>query len=108
MTHITLTATTSTLFMPLQNKTTKEVARSKAATPLLRWWPTAATFAVAMNRVVVVAVNTIFILLLRKTGRTVGRTDSRLDGRPSGVGPDRLLANGCNICHSLTCSKYQQ
>ena len=32
-----------------------------------------------MNRVDVVAVNTIFVLRLSKAGRTVGRTDSRLD-----------------------------
>ena len=50
-----------------------------------------------MNRVDVVAVNTIFALRLSKTGQTVGRTDSRLDGRSGGVGPDRLLANGRNI-----------
>ena len=38
------------------------------------------SFVVAMNRVDVVALNTIFALRLSKTGRTVGRTDSRLDG----------------------------
>ena len=38
------------------------------------------SFVVAMNRVDVVAVNTIFVLRLSKTGRTVGQTDSRLDG----------------------------
>ena len=44
------------------------------------WWrPTAAIFVEALNRVDVVAVNTIFVLRLSKTGRTVGRTDSRLD-----------------------------
>ena len=35
---------------------------------------------VAMKRVDVVALNTIFALRLSKTRRTVGRTDSRLDG----------------------------
>ena len=34
----------------------------------------------AMNRADVVALNTIFALRLSKTRRTVGRTDSRLDG----------------------------
>ena len=38
------------------------------------------SFIVAMNRVNVAAVNTIFALRLSKTGRTVGWTDSRLDG----------------------------
>ena len=51
----------------------------------------------AMNRVDVVAQNTIFVLRLSKTGQTVERTDSRLDGWSGGVGPDRLLANGRNI-----------
>ena len=37
-------------------------------------------FVVAMNRVDVVALNTTFALRLSKTRRTVGRTDSRLDG----------------------------
>ena len=38
------------------------------------------SFVVAVNRVDVVALNTIFALRLSKTRRTVGRTDSRLDG----------------------------
>ena len=46
------------------------------------------SFVVAINRVDVVAVNTIFVLRLSKTGRTVGRTDSRLDG--SSVGRTHL------------------
>ena len=79
-TNIVLTATTSTLFIATTKETTKEVPRPKAAPPLLWWRPTAATFVVAMNRVDVVALNTIFVLRLSKTGRTVGRTDSRLDG----------------------------
>ena len=40
----------------------------------------AVSFVVAVNRVDVVALNTIFVLRLSKSGRTVGRTDSRLDG----------------------------
>ena len=40
----------------------------------------AVSFIVAMNRVDVVALNTIFALRLSKTRRTVGRADSRLDG----------------------------
>ena len=55
-----------------------------------RWRPAAATsfavsFVVAMNRVEVVALNTIFALRLSQTRRTVGRTDSRLDGWSGGV-----------------------
>ena len=38
------------------------------------------SFVVAMNRVHVVAADTIFVLRLSKSGRTVGRTGSRLDG----------------------------
>ena len=78
-------------------ETTKEVARQKAAPPDLWWRPTAATFVVPMNRVDVVALNTIFVLRLSQAGRTVGRTDSRLDGRPAGVDPDQLLESGYNI-----------
>ena len=37
-------------------------------------------FVVAMNSVGVVALNTIYVLRLSKTGRTVRRMDSRLDG----------------------------
>ena len=48
-----------------------------------------------MNRVDVVAVNTIFVLRLSKTGRTVGRTDSRLDG--SSVGRTHL-EHIWNVC----------
>ena len=62
---------------------TKEMPRPSAAPPLL-WFP----FLVAMNRIEFVAVNTIFVLRLSKTGRTVGRTDSRMDG--SSVGRTHL------------------
>ena len=79
-TSVVLSATTSTLFIATTKETTKEVVRPKAAPPLLWWRPTAASFVVAMNRVDVVALNTIFVVRLSKTGRTVGRTDSRLDG----------------------------
>ena len=58
-------------------------------------------FVVAMNRVDVVAVDTILVLRFSKTGRTVGWSDSRLDGRSGGIGPDRLLANGCNLFNML-------
>ena len=44
------------------------------------WPPTAATVVAAMNRVDVVALNALFVLRLSKSGRTVGWTDSRLDG----------------------------
>ena len=78
-TNIVLTATTSTLFIATTKETTKEVPRPKAAAPLLWWRPKAATFVVAMNRVDVVAADTIFVLRLSKSGRTVGRTSSRLE-----------------------------
>ena len=80
MTSIVVTATTFTLFKVNTQETTKEVPRPEAAAPLLRWRPTAAPFVAAKNRVDVVALNTIFVLRLSKTGRTVGQTDSRLDG----------------------------
>ena len=80
-----------TVFIATTKETTKEVARPKAAPPLLWWRPTAATFVVAMNRVDVVALNTIFALRLRKTGRTFGRTDSRLDGWSVGRTDERLV-----------------
>ena len=47
-----------------------------------------------MNRLVVVALNTIFALRLNKTRRTVGRTDSRLDGW-SGVTKDWSGKSDC-------------
>ena len=90
--NIVLSATTSTLFIATTKETTKEVARPKAAPPLLWWRPKAATFVVAMNRVDVVALNTIFVLRLSKTGRTVGRTDSRVNGWSVG------RTHGCLFC----------
>ena len=90
-TNIVLSATTSTLFIATTKETTKEVARPKAALLLLWWQPTAATLVVAMNRVDVVALNTIFVLRLSKTGRTVGRADSRWDGWSVGRTNERLV-----------------
>ena len=76
-TSIVLTATIFTLFTTTTKETTKEVARPKAAPPLLWWRPQAATFVVALNRVNIVAVNTILVLYVGKPGRrTVGRTDA--------------------------------
>ena len=71
---------------PLPKETTKLVARPKAAPPLLWRQPKAATFVVALDRVDVEAFNTIFVLRLSKTGRTVGRTDSGLDGWSGDIG----------------------
>ena len=48
-------------------------------------------FVVEMNRVDVVAPNTIFAFRLSKTGRTVGRTGSRWDGWLVGQTNERLL-----------------
>ena len=67
---IELTATTSAIFIATTKETTKEAARPKAAPPLLRWRPKAAIFVVAMNRVDVVAVNSIGQVVL-----TGARTD---------------------------------
>ena len=76
-TSIVVTATTFTLFKANTKETTKEVARPKAAPPLLWWRPQAATFVVALNRVNIVAVNTILVLYVGNPGRrTVGRTDA--------------------------------
>ena len=44
------------------------------------------SFVVVVNRVNIVAVNTILVLHLGKTGRAVGRTDFRLDGWSAGLG----------------------
>ena len=71
--NIVLSATTSTLFTATTKETTNEVA---------------------MNRVGVVALNTILALRLSKTRRTVGRTDSRLDGWMVGA-HERLVGQAC-------------
>ena len=56
-------------------ETTKEVARPRAAPPLLWWQPQAATCVFAVGRVNTVAVNAILVLHFGRTGRrTVGRT----------------------------------
>ena len=44
------------------------------------------SFVVVVNRVNIVAVNTILVLHLGKTGRSVGRTDFGLDGWSAGLG----------------------
>ena len=58
-TSIAITATTFTLFKANTKETTKEVARPKAAPPLLWWRPKAATFVVYVNVVNIVAVSTV-------------------------------------------------
>ena len=77
------------MFKAITKETTKKVPRLEAAAPLLWWRSTAATLVVAMNRVDVLALNTIFVVRLSKTGRTVGRTDSRLDAWSAGTTDDR-------------------
>ena len=89
-----LSATTFILFIAATKEPAQEAARPKGAPPLLWWRPKAATFVVPMNRLVVVALNTIFALRLNKTRRTVGRTDSRLDGW-SGVTKDWSGKSDC-------------
>ena len=44
------------------------------------------SFVVVVNRVNIVAVNTLLVLHLGKTGRSVGRTDFGLDGWSAGLG----------------------
>ena len=79
-TNIVLSATTSTLFIA----TTKVAAvgrhHRRGALASGRGTSSMVSFVVAMNRVDGVALNTIFVLRLSKTGRTVGRTHSRLAG----------------------------
>ena len=79
------------LFKAHTKETTKEVARPKAAPPLLWWRPKAATFVCALNRARILALSTIHDLRLSKTGRTVGRADSRLDGWSVGRTDERLV-----------------
>ena len=78
--NIVLSGTTSTLFIA----TTKVAAfgrhHQRGGAAFGRATSVAVSFVVAMNRVDVVALNTTFALRLSKTRRTVGRTDSRLDG----------------------------
>ena len=54
-----LTATISTIFTASTKETTKEVARPKAAPPLFRWRPEAATFVEAANIINIAAVKTV-------------------------------------------------
>ena len=87
---------------PIQSQYTKEAAvgrhhkRGGAASG--RATSFVVSFVVAMNRVDVVALNTIFVLRLSKTGRTVGRTDSRLDGWSVGRTDDRSGDSG--VCEN--------
>ena len=74
--NIVLSATTSTLFIA----TTKVAAFGRHHKRGGAAFAFAVSFVVAMNRVDVVALNTIFAVRLSKTRRTVGRTDFRLDG----------------------------
>ena len=64
------------------------------------------SFVVAMNRVDVVALNTIFALRLSKTGRTVGRTDSRLDGWSVGRTDERLVGQVGYLLSSSTLKRF--
>ena len=84
-TNIVSAATTSTLFIATTKETTKEVPRPKAAAPLLWWRPKAATFVVAMNRVDVVAADTIFVCVsVSLDGLSVGWALDWMDGRSDG------------------------
>ena len=61
------------------------------------------SFVVAMNRVDIVALNTIFALRLSKTGRTVGRTDSRLDGWSVGRTKTRFIISKTVLSKNTCC-----
>ena len=91
-TNIVSAATTSTLFIA----TTKVAAfgrhHKRGAAAFGRGTSFVVSFVVAMKRGDVVAVNTIFVLRLSKTGRTVGRTDSRVNGWSVG------RTHGCLFC----------
>ena len=67
---IVVTATMFTIFKPIY----------EGGAAIGRATSFAVSSVVVMNRVDVVALNAIFALRLSKTRRTVGRTDSRLDG----------------------------
>ena len=62
-----------------------------AALPLLWWRPQAATFVEAVNIVNIVAITTVLILHLSKTGGlSVGRIVDRIDGPSDGHTSERL------------------
>ena len=79
-TSIVLTATIITLFKATAKEITKEVARPKAA-----------TFVVALNRVNIVAVNTVLVLHLSQPGGLLaGRAVNRIYGGSDGHASDWL------------------
>ena len=85
-TSIVLTATIFTLF-----KATTKVAAcgrhlKRGDATFGRATSFVVSFVVVVNRVNIVAVNTILVLHLGKTGRSVGRTDFGLDGWSAGLG----------------------
>ena len=84
--YIVLRARIRAPFKAHTKEITKEVARPKAASPLLWWRPKAATFVCALNGASILALSTIYDLRLSKTGRTVvGRTFDWMDGRSDAV-----------------------
>ena len=72
-----------TLFKANTKEATKEVARPKAAPPLLWWRPTAATFVLALNSVNFVAVTTILVLHVCVIGHHVPCRYDFMLSRPS-------------------------
>ena len=96
--NIVLSAMTSTLFIA----TTKVAAfgrhHRRGGAAFGRATSFVVSFVVAMNREDVAALNTIFALRLSKTTRTVGRTDSRLDGRYTRT-ICRASVSDCTACH---------
>ena len=87
-----LTATVFIIFTALTTETTKEVPRPKAAPPLLRWRPQAATFVEAVNIVNIVAVNTVLVLHLSQPGGLLAsRAVDRIYGGSDGHASDWLF-----------------
>ena len=75
---------------PIKSQYTKEAAvgrhHKRGGAAFGRATSFVVSFVVVVNRVNIVAVNTILVLHLGKTGRAVGRTDFRLDGWSAGLG----------------------
>ena len=97
-TSIVVAAATFTLFKANTKETTKEVARPKAASPLLWWQPQAATFVIlcilALNRMNIVAVTTIRVLHVGVIGHHVPRHSGFTFPRRSGNARLRARAAG--------------
>ena len=79
-TIIALIATTFTLFVATTKMAACDCLHKRGGAAFGRVTCFVVAFVVAMNRVDVVALNTILVLRVSTAERTVGRNDSRLDG----------------------------